>query len=294
MAAPIATNALKFSSMKWAIGGWTFFIVENFVLSENRTYIISNFGDDSYHIAYGTLSTVAMASVFYGYFKKVKNAPPLLWSLGGPAPLSAKVVSFVCLSLGFSMASQVPPKLQIPIQYDGITKSREGDNSVAQSLGKTHHDTYPPNKEGGWKVRCPFDFTDHHSHETTSSVRGLERISRHPGLWSFGLLGLGNAFILPSVPQRVWLSMPAMVALVGGAHTDSRFRRGMGGELSQEYDKRTSNVPFWAMLSGAQGTVADVFREFGGEIKILNAAIAFGAAGVFVLRKGKSVKMPMR
>ena len=269
--------------MRWALGGWSFFIVENFVLSENRTYLIDNFGDDAYHYAYGALSTAAMSSVFYGYFRKVKGAPPLLFK--GPIPLNAKVASFICLSFGLGMASQIPPKLQIPVQF--VNGSSSEENAIATSATVNTSAAVQPAEsgEGGWKVRCPFDFTD--NKDTDSPVHGLERITRHPGLWSFGLLGLGSAFLVPSLPQGVWLAMPSMVALVGGSHTDSRYRRGMGGELSEEYDKVTSNVPLFAMLSGAQGNVVDAMSDFGSEIKPLNAAIAIGTAGLWVLSKGR-------
>lgn len=240
-----------------------------------------------------------MSSVFYGYFKKVKNASPMIWRLGGPAPLSAKLASFVCLSVGLGMASQVPPKLQIPVHYQGDIANSSGDESSINknnNIGPVENATSSNNTEGGWKVRCPFDFTDNHSQkgEGNNQVHGLERISRHPGLWSFGLLGLGSALLVPSLPQRAWLAMPAMVAIVGGAHTDSRFRRGMGGELPVEYDEVTSNVPFVAMLTGAQGNVLEVCKEFAGEVKVLNAAIAVGAAGAYVLGKGRGAKIPFR
>lgn len=286
-----ASHILSKPAMRWAAGGWTFFIAENFILSENRTYLIENYGDDAYHYAYGTLSTAAMSSVFYGYFKKVKDAPPLLFK-GPTIPLGAKVASFLCLSLGLGMASQIPPKIQIPVEFV-VNNSSAGNenNTIATSAAATSEvmGPAPPTMEGegGWKVRCPFDFTD--NKDTNSPVHGLERISRHPGLWSFGLLGLGSAFLVPSLPQRVWLAMPSMVALIGGAHTDSRFRRGMGGELSEEYDKVTSNVPLVAMLSGAQGNVIDVMNDFSSEIKPLNAAIAVGTAGLWVMSRGRVV-----
>ncbi|KAL7528465.1 hypothetical protein ACHAWF_002570 [Thalassiosira exigua] len=276
-----AAKALTSSPMKWAVGGWSFFIAENFILSENRSYLISQLGDDGYHAAYGTLSTAAMGSVFYGYFRKVKGAEPWLWSAMGPAPVGAKVLGFACLSLGLGMASQIPPKLQMPVHFaGGVDAAPDLKASVPIE-----------SEERGWKVRCPFDFTD--KKDPDSPVHGLERISRHPGLWTFGLLGLGNALLVPSIPQRAWLAMPAMVALVGGAHTDSRFRRGMGGTLTQEYDRVTSNVPFAAMLSGAQGNVLDAMRDFSEEVKPLNAAIAVVASGLWVLRKGQG-NMPLR
>jgi len=258
-------------------------------LSENRSYLISQFGDDGYHIAYGTFSTAAMGSVFYGYFRKVRNAEPLLWSLKGPAPLGAKVASFLCLSVGLGMASQIPPKVQIPIHFAGNDNNNSGDiNGTAPSSAAS---IPTDSEEKGWKVRCPFDFTD--KKDANSPVEGLERISRHPGLWSFGLLGLGSALLVPSLPQRAWLAMPAMVALIGGTHTDSRFRRGMGGTLSEENDRVTSNIPFLAMLSGAQGNVSEVAKDFLGEVKPLNAMIAVGISGIWVLAKGRGVKMPL-
>ena len=276
--------------MRWAAGGWAFFIAENFILSENRTYLIENYGDDAYHYAYGTLSTAAMSSVFYGYFRKVKDAPPLLFK--GPVPLGSKVASFMCLGLGLGMASQIPPKIQIPVEFVKNTTGANENNTIATSaasqtlVGPTAQ-PIQSGGEGGWKVRCPFDFTD--NKDTNSPVHGLERITRHPGLWSFGLLGLGNAFLVPSLPQRVWLAMPTLVALIGGAHTDSRFRRGMGGEVSEEYDRVTSNVPLLAMLSGAQGNVIDVMNDFSSEVKPLNAALAVGTAGLWVMSKGRVV-----
>jgi len=261
------------------------FIAENFILSENRTYIISKVGDDAYHGIYGTFSTIAMGSVFFGYFKKVKNAQPMLWNISQSAPLLAKIGSFVCMSIGLGMISQMPPKIQIPVHYASSTDVQQLATSAAATA-----DLPEEIVEKGWKVRCPFDFTD--NKDTNSPVHGLERITRHPGLWSFGLLGLGNALLVPSLPQRLWLSMPLMVALVGGAHTDSRFRRGMGGTLSKEYDEATSNIPFLALLSGRQGNVVDKLQDFAEEVKPLNLALAVGVSGLWVLRKGGGVKIP--
>lgn len=263
-------------AMRWAIGSWSFFILENTLLSENRTALISLLGDDTYHAAYGLCSTVAMGSVGYAY-RMVRCAPPLLWST---VPLSGTVGSFMCLSLGLGMVSQMPPKLQIPVEYRSSSDTKEIATANNTTTGT------------GWKVRCPFDFTDNKS---STVVSGLDRISRHPGLWSLGLVGLGQALLVPSLPQRIWLSMPLVVAFVGGAHTDSRYRRGMGGNLEEKYESQTSNVPFLAMLSGRQGEVLDVCREMSEEIKPLNAAIAVGVAGIWVLRRGRGgMKVPVR
>ena len=213
----------------------------------------------------------------------------MVWNATRGAPLSAKVGGFVCMSLGLGMVSQMPPKLQIPVEYHENSAVTASTQPTEQSTNDSSFES----KQSGWKVRCPFDFTDNKNPDS-NAVRGLERISRHPGLWSFAFLGLGAAFLTPSLPQRLWFAMPSMVALCGGAHTDSRYRRGMGGTLDERYDEITSNVPFWAILNGSQGEIGSVLREMSEEIKPLNAAIAVGVAGAWVLKRGRGMKLPVR
>ena len=61
---PASATMAAFSSkgLRWASGGWSFFIAENLVLSENRTMLIDQLGDDGYHYLYGFFSTAAMVS----------------------------------------------------------------------------------------------------------------------------------------------------------------------------------------------------------------------------------------
>ncbi|MGK3739211.1 MAG: putative membrane protein [Bacillariaceae sp.] len=79
-------------------------------------------------------------------------------------------------------------------------------------------------------------------------------------------------------------SGPAFVAWMGGNHTDSRFRRGMGGTLPPQYECQTSNIPFLAMITGKQH---GGFEALGNEIKPLNAALAVAASSMWVLRRIK-------
>ena len=88
----------------------------------------------------------------------------------------------------------------------------------------------------------------------------------------------------PSLPQAAWLAMPTAVALIGGAHSDSRKRRGMGGTLPPELDAVTSNAPFVAMLSGAQGGVLAAFSALVSELKTGNALAGAGMAALWALR----------
>jgi hypothetical protein len=64
----------------------------------------------------------------------------------------------------------------------------------------------------------------------------------------------------------------------------------MGGTLEEGYEKQTSNIPFWALMSGKQG---DVGREMMEEVKMLNAAVAVSMAGLWVWRRGRG-KFPVR
>jgi len=227
----------------------------------------------------------------------------MLWKLGGAVPLSGKIASFLVMGLGLGLMSQTAPKFQIPLEYISASSSsssteinsgKEGQIQAQQSQSNSNAASADDSRSGSgskkWKVRCPFDFTDKKSNSLEGGVQlnGLDRITRHPGLWSFGLIGLGSSFLTPCVATRIWLSMPLMMALIGGGHTDSRHRRGMGGVLNKELDEQTSNVPFWAIVSGKQGGgVQESFGNLYDEIKGLNGLIAMGVAATVVASRGR-------
>lgn len=271
--------------MRWAVGGWSFFIAENLILSENRSAIRVALasgdgespeveGDSRYHLLYGTLSTLATASIGYAYLRKVRNAAPLQWPIGAAPPGFRLGLCFGLQALGLAGMASALPKLQIPVaRADGNTGDLPA--AVAQPA--------PSQPARAWAVRCPFDFAADKNKDPTI-LHGADRVSRHLGLWSFGLTFLGEAAVVASVPQAAWLAMPTLVALIGGAHADSRYARGMGGEpLPADIAARTSNVPFWAMLSGAQGSGA--FAALIDEAKLLNAACAAAVAAIWALRR---------
>ena len=56
-------KAWSSSGFRWVALGWTGFITENLVLSENRTAIISSIGDDRYHLAYSSLSLLSCSTI---------------------------------------------------------------------------------------------------------------------------------------------------------------------------------------------------------------------------------------
>lgn len=255
------------SPVQWAASGWIFFVAENAIISENRTWLIEQLGDEQYHLIYGTFSTAATASIGYAYYKLRKESSGSSISPINRLPVRNMVASWTALALGLIMASQTLPKMQIPFMMAPSNENHQG--STLYRL----------------QVRCPFDFAE--KHESNEAVRGLERITRHPGLWSLGLVGLGNAFLQSSLPLALWWTGPTLVAWLGGWHTDSRFRRGMGGTIDPFYDAQTSNVPFVAMVTGRQGSISKNLQSLANEIKPLNAFVAVAIATVWVASKGR-------
>jgi len=63
MAIPSAMLTLRNPGVRWVAVGWTGFITENLLLSENRQAIIEAIGDREYHLIYSSLSTIACSSI---------------------------------------------------------------------------------------------------------------------------------------------------------------------------------------------------------------------------------------
>jgi len=300
-------SLLSSPSFKWAAGGWSFFIVENVVLSENRTFIIDALGEDLYHLLYGSLSTIAMATVGCGYWFRVRGAGPFVawWSKG--IGNGNRFASFMARATGLGMASQCAPKIQFPFEnvLGGNSNKLESmdidrdDNSIKKTdnsnllAGPTLAPSTPVYK---WKIRCPFDFTDSSQQNSdglsSSSPQqqpfGIERVTSHPGLWAFALVSLGAVPLTASLPSRLWFSMPSLVSCIGGAHHDSRQRRGLvsgagSGKLSDGVESATGNIPFVSLLTSGQGGPIMAMKQLSTEIRGTNLALSVAVAGIYTL-----------
>ena len=201
--------------VRWAAGGWTFFVIENAILSENRTWLIDSLGDDTYNLCYGVCSTIATASIGLAYYKISRKTPPIPPQLLRKIPKNVMITasnigSWISMSVGLIMASQVAPTFQIPVSYS--SPESDNDNTADVVTGPTNENDINSNHQSGsgmkFQVRCPFDFADKRLEKSDDggdfSIRGLERISRHPGLWSFGLIGLSQSFLAPTIPLQIW------------------------------------------------------------------------------------------
>jgi len=239
-------------------------------------------GDNGYHAAYSALSTAATASIAWGLFKHGRNgsgAPPAFIKPFGSAPIRI-MASVTLTTYGLIGFSQLAPKLQIPVE---INFGGSGDSEKAQSSSKSQVDagnqeTKQPEKPGFFKPKCPMDFRPVDMPE--DGVYGMKRVTRNPNFWSLGLVGAGAALAATNAVKAVAFGFPLVFALVGGAHQDSRFRRGMGNTLDPKVEEKTSNVPFWALMTGKQS-----WSDLLNETKLLNAGIATLLAFIFVAKK---------
>ena len=65
--------------VKFITFGWIGFIAENVIISHNREQIINFLGNEKlYKQLYSGLSTVAVSSIAYGYFKYCRNNGPTI------------------------------------------------------------------------------------------------------------------------------------------------------------------------------------------------------------------------
>ena len=339
--------ALQSPGVRWIGGGWTLFLGENLVLSENRDAIISVLGEGGYHTLYNTLSGAACASIAFGYLRHGRNATgPPLWLWTGKVgqnprlPAAVAVSAFGCQALGLAGFSQLVPGVRLPwrtknekgeeeenkvtnnnneglrqqqqekpkpqsaataaaaaaapsstssttvvladtLQDDATTTATTNATSSPSSSHRqpqSHPQSQSQPQSPRYVSQCPIDFTP--PDIPTDGIYGMKRITRHPQLWSLGLLGAGAALGSIAAPNIIFFGFPFVFALVGGAHIDARHRRGSGGSLTPEVDARTSLIPFAALMTGYQS-----WEQLGAELKMNNVTIAVGLAALLALRR---------
>jgi uncharacterized membrane protein len=248
-------EVMQSKGVRWISFGWASFITENVIVSDNRTQIIEAFGDDTYHALYSLLSTAAMGSIGYGYIRYGRGMGPQL-----SRPISS-VNGYLLQSMGLMGLSQLLPKFQIPVEASNdVEKSPVPSSTTSFSLPSF---TLPTS----FSLRCPMDFKP--KDVPADGIYGMDRISRHAALWSFGFICLGHAATTVMVTEIVMGSWPVVFAYIGGRHQDHRYRQNRGGSLTEEKEEKTSNIPFVALLTGKQS-----WEPLLTEIKWENAGIS--------------------
>ena len=81
--------------------------------------------------------------------------------------------------------------------------------------------------------------------------RGIERITRHPQFAGIALFGLGHCLLAQTMVGVVYFGSFVILGFGGGAHQDRKLRA-RRGEAYGDYLRKTSLVPFAAILFGRQ------------------------------------------
>ena len=271
----LTPNTTNNAGIKWIAGGWVLFLGENLILSENREWICEKYGENLYHGVYNTLSSAACLSILFGFVKHKGTGTKWANFEKGSAPKSLRACSILLQSFGMLCFAQLLPKFQVPIALDSGNK-KEHDVSVSIDESSQDHSTKIAESSTSseskakftFKARCPMDFRSKPD-LPPDAVYGVERITRHTNLWALASLGVGTAIVTPFLVESMFYAGPVLLATIGTAHQDSRFRRNMGGTLSPEKESKTSNIPFLALLSGRQD-----WTKLFEEIKWLNGGLA--------------------
>lgn len=266
-------QALADKAVKWIGLGWIGFISENVIISDNREWIIENYGNNNYHMAYSMLSTLTSGSILYGYLRYGRGQGPKL-----PDPSKLRLAgSFLFTTFGLVGLSQFVPLIRMPYTYDSIPGTN-GNTSNGMKQSKLEQRSPPAAADKVW--RCPMDFKPQDGKVTADGIQGMERVSRHSMFWSLGTLAMGKALSSVFLPEVVMFSFPLAFAYIGGAHQDARFLRGSGGTLTQEKYNKTSNVPFYSFFTGHQS-----WTTLASEIKYSNMSIAVATSVLLALRR---------
>jgi uncharacterized membrane protein len=279
MASPLAHKGAQL-----IIGGWSFFIVENVVISENRDQLLAYLGSETiYRALYGTLSTAACCSIAVGYFRFGRGQGPLVWRPSA----GMQGAAFGLQALGLVGLSQLAPPLQLPFtigpggapsaahEHPPISdEAAAGARSAATSVGLA--------------ARCPIDF-DARKKVAGKEVAGVNRVTRHPMLWSLGLVGLGSALGSPLLTEVAFGGFFAVMALVGGAHQDHRYLK--SGALDPAIYAATSHLPFYALVTQSLEKGGEPWQELVDEVAWANAGVALAAAAMLASRRGGRVRL---
>lgn len=102
------------------------------------------------------------------------------------------------------------------------------------------------------------------------NARGIQRVTRHPFLWGVALWAATHVVFNYGLANALFFGAFLAVALAGTASIDAKRARRYG-EQWQRYARRTSNVPFAAIVAGRNQLRWDEF----GVPKLLAALAAY-------------------
>eukprot|EP00747_Dinoflagellata_sp_TGD_P017220 gnl/TRDRNA2_/TRDRNA2_125676_c0_seq1.p1 gnl/TRDRNA2_/TRDRNA2_125676_c0~~gnl/TRDRNA2_/TRDRNA2_125676_c0_seq1.p1 ORF type:complete len:424 (+),score=89.36 gnl/TRDRNA2_/TRDRNA2_125676_c0_seq1:94-1365(+) len=103
-------EAIQHHGVRMVAAGWSAFIVENVVVTQNRDWIINALGDEKMYISvYGTLSTTCLSATVYSYLRYARRSGPAAFT--GSLPPTRAAAALALQSLGLVGISQMMPPL---------------------------------------------------------------------------------------------------------------------------------------------------------------------------------------
>lgn len=249
----ILQQLVKTKGFKLITFGWIGFITENVLLSHNREYIINEYGSNNYHTTYNILSSISCGSIAIGYFVYGRGKGPKIAEFRSNL---SRLTGFIFQSIGIIGFSQLIPELRSPIAFE---------KNAFQASDNQNTSTAPIDTNIVFK--CPMNFKPKEIPDGT--IYGIDRVTRHPNLYSLGFVCLGQALHCLYLTEIIMFGFPFIFAVIGSQHIDYRYRRGWGGILSKEKESFTSNFPFVALFEGRQSWEA--LRQ---ELKWSNAMVS--------------------
>jgi uncharacterized membrane protein len=82
-------------------------------------------------------------------------------------------------------------------------------------------------------------------------VSGMLRLTRHPFLWGVAVWAIGHLIVNGDLPSLAFFGSFLVLAIAGTFSIDAKRQRTLGPEWTA-FAGSTSNLPFWAILSGRQ------------------------------------------
>ena len=224
--------------VRWITIGWTGFIAENLILSHNKEYLVSNFGEDVYHYGYTGLSLAACASTIYAYIRYRRNSGPIInintnkfWKINS---IPFKWTAFTLQTVGLVGLSQ---EFKSPFQFKTVNDlSIEGNYHLLKENQKYYMD-----------IVCPIE---HEPLKDKKDIIGIKRICRYPIFWSNAMLWLGCALKSVHYTSILMFVFPTIFAFIGSFHQDYRYKRSK--QLTQEIQDNSCLFPFISLIQGKQ------------------------------------------
>ena len=101
----------KHKGVRLIVGGWTAFILENLIISQNREALVTALGGEgTYKMLYASISTAACASIIVGYGRfGIGQGPQVGWRAGGLSRF--RMLALPLQAFALMLVSQTVPEL---------------------------------------------------------------------------------------------------------------------------------------------------------------------------------------